>query len=127
MIKEWLPGSVKPEFRRAIRDRLNEAQNYFKHADRDGGRTLSFDPAVSEILMLDATWAYRRLAGERPALLGVFELWGFLTFAREYVSYSGADQIDQTLRSRLSALSRQSFFDEMISTAHSALVAGPDA
>lgn len=127
MIKDWLPDSVRPEFKKVIRDRLNEAQNYFKHADRDREQGLSFDPSASEILILDATWAYRRLTGERPAVLGVFELWGFLTFAKEYVTYEGAEHIDPTLRNSLSLMSRQSFFDEILPTAHRASVARPDA
>lgn len=127
MIKDWAPEMIKPEYAGNFRDLLNQAQNFFKHADRDAEATLEFQPHETEILLLDAVWTYRRLARERLPLLGVFELWGFLTFGATFVTYGGVEASDPSTRQRLASLSRQEFFDEMLPVAYHSTVHGPDA
>lgn len=127
MIKDWAPEMIKPEYAKEFKDRLNEAQNFFKHANRDAEATLEFQPGETELLLLDAVWTYRRLAGERLPLLGVFETWGFLTFGAAFVTYDGIEASDPSTRRRLASLSRQAFFDEMVPVAYHAMVQRPDA
>ncbi len=40
MIKDWAPDMIKPEYVKEFRNGFNRAQNFFKHADRDGEATL---------------------------------------------------------------------------------------
>jgi hypothetical protein len=127
MLKDWAPDFVKEEFRKDVQAKLNQAQNFLKHADRDPEATLEFDPGATELLLLDAAWAYRRLAGERPPILGVFEMWGFLTFASAFVTYEGIEDSDPAARTRLASLSRGAFFDEMAPVAFHPRVQSPDA
>lgn len=126
MIKDWAPDMIKAEYVKEFRDRLNQAQNFFKHADRDGEATLDFQPDEAELLLLDAVWTYRRMAGERLPLLGVFEMWGFLTFGATFVTYDGIEASDLATRQRLASLSRQAFFDEMVPVAYQSMVQKPD-
>jgi len=118
MIKDWLPDMVKAEHAEAFRAKLNEAQNFFKHAERDPKAALEFEAGQTDVLLLDACWAFRRLARERLPLLGVFELWAFLTFAAKFVTHEGADQLSPEYRQGLATLSRQAFFDKMIAVAY---------
>ena len=85
MLKDWLLEGVKPEFRREVADSLNEAQNFFKHSDRDSSATLDFNPEQTEWLLLDACDAYRKLASELVPALRVYQLWSWTHWARRFI------------------------------------------
>ena len=53
----------------------NEAENFFKHADRDHEASMDFDPDMSEMLIIDACSQYHRLTGEQPPLFLVYQGW----------------------------------------------------
>src|SRR5712692_11905589 len=42
IVKDLAVSVAKPEFRKMVRDELNRAENFFKHADRDHANTLEF-------------------------------------------------------------------------------------
>src|SRR5688572_4863539 len=44
MIKDWVRESFQPDYRKTVDKALNEAQNFFKHADRDANDVLEYDP-----------------------------------------------------------------------------------
>jgi hypothetical protein len=127
MIKDWVADYVKPEFVREIRDALNASQNFLKHADRDSDAILALEPGQAEFLLLDACWAYRRLASERLLILGVFEARASLTWASTFLTYDGMETIPSESRERWAGLSRQAFFDQFLSVAYEASVKRPDA
>ena len=68
----------RPEKHKEIRDLLNEAQNFFKHADKDPHGLLAFNPEVTEIFILDAIFTYEALTGHLVALFGTFKTWMLL-------------------------------------------------
>ena len=70
---------VKPEHRDRLRKKLLEAQNFFKHADRDHDATLEFNPDSTEFIALDACKKYSELTGEIPPLFQIFNGWMMLT------------------------------------------------
>lgn len=49
MGKDQTLASIKPEFKREVAIKLHEAQNFFKHADRDSDKVLSFNPGQTEM------------------------------------------------------------------------------
>jgi hypothetical protein len=101
MIKDWVADYIKPEFVNEIRTALNASQNFLKHADRDADAVLEYEPGQADFLLLDACWAYRRLAGEHLPLLGVFELRAAITWARRFVTYKGTETIAVSLSRRV--------------------------
>lgn len=127
MLKDWVLEYIRSEYAADFRARLNEAQNFFKHADRDPGASIQFETKQNQILLLDACWAYRRLTGERLPLLGVFEMWAALTWAKRFLIYEGMERIEAEFKDRVSRMSRQAFFDEMIPVAYHSTVSRPDA
>src|ERR1017187_200294 len=66
---------VKPESQEAVRRKVNEAQNFFKHADRDHEEVLDFRPEATEIFLLDACERYFALTGEGIPSFDVFRAW----------------------------------------------------
>jgi hypothetical protein len=74
-LRAQLSEALTPEGEALFRAKLAEAQNFFKHANRDGGSVLSFDARQTELILLDACLEYCRLAGESPPLLRLFVTW----------------------------------------------------
>src|SRR5271156_4459871 len=66
---------VKTEFQEQMRRKLNEPENFFKHADRDHGETIEFNPDASEFMILDAARGYSGITGEWTPLFRVFYWW----------------------------------------------------
>lgn len=64
-----IPGR-EAEFRRL----WNQAQNFFKHADRDGDALLEFDPAHTELRLYVASHYFGALAPRTEAMLA-FAVW----------------------------------------------------
>jgi hypothetical protein len=75
IIKELFLVMTKEEHRKEIRDLMNEAENFFKHADRDNESTLDFNPRVSEALIQEACSVYCEISGEYPPLFKLFQGW----------------------------------------------------
>jgi hypothetical protein len=56
-----------------------EAENFFKHADRDPAATLTFMPEATRFYLLEAADKYLELAGEQPPVLRVYIIYHALT------------------------------------------------
>ena len=79
LVKEWLVKYlIKPEKQKEFKKLVNEAENYFKHADRDPDETYTFRPRQTEILLWEAVGIYQRLTGEITALIHLYRGW-FIT------------------------------------------------
>lgn len=75
LIKELFLKCVREGHEERIRKKLNEAENFFKHADRDHQAVIDFNPELSEMLVLEACSAYYKLSGEFPPLFKLFQSW----------------------------------------------------
>lgn len=75
LIKGQMLELVKPEFQRMIRDKANEAENFFKHADRDHEARLDFNPDLTDLHLIDACAQYHKLTGEEPPLFVAYRIW----------------------------------------------------
>ena len=120
MIKDWIVDMVGPELSGEFRRFINMAQNFFKHADKDTHAVLDFSPAATDVLMLDACWAYRRVAGELLPILATFEIWAGMTFASAYVIYPETEDLDPAFLRRMASLPRAEFFAKMLPVAQQA-------
>jgi hypothetical protein len=75
LIKDQLHNYVKPESKQSVIRKINEAENFFKHADRDHETTLDFNPEASEFLLVEACGQYQKLTGELPPLILIYRTW----------------------------------------------------
>jgi hypothetical protein len=75
IMKDQFLERVKDEHKEEARRKLNEAENFFKHANRDHKSTLEFNPEQSEALLLEACSVYYALSAEFPPLFKLFQLW----------------------------------------------------
>lgn len=127
MLKDQTLASIKPQFKQDVAKKLGEAQNFFKHADRDPEKVLSFDPGQTEILILDSCWAYRRLGGERLPVLATFELWAAITWASGFLTFPGLAEALKRSHRNIEGMSKREFFDEFLSIGYAAASAGSDS
>ena len=66
---------IRPEYQKEVIRKLNEAENFFKHADRDPQGVLKFRPRQSEFLLWEAVEIYQRLTGEITPFLHAYRGW----------------------------------------------------
>jgi len=76
LVKEWfVKHLIKPEKQKEYKKLMNEAENFFKHADKDPGETYAFRPRQTEILLWEAVEIYQRLTGEITPLIRLYRGW----------------------------------------------------
>lgn len=107
---------IKPEHHKMVIGKINEAKNYFKHADKDSGETLSWNPIVSEYFIWDATSLHRRLVGVVliPEII-IYSLWFRLHHDDLWAESGGEalslDALLPNAKAELSPLSKKEFFE----------------
>jgi len=110
MLKEQIPTWVSPDATDRVKRKLNEAANFFKHADRDHGDVLEFSQEQTELLLYDAIRKYRDFTGETVPTLVVYDVWFWLGPGEKFI----VDPERQDMRERLCRLypnaTRTSFF-----------------
>lgn len=76
LIKEALINEfIRPGKRKEFLKKMNEAENFFKHPDRDPGEALAFSPRITELLLWEAGDTYQRLTGELTPLIHLYRGW----------------------------------------------------
>ncbi|MBI5397688.1 MAG: hypothetical protein HZA91_20515 [Verrucomicrobia bacterium] len=75
LCKDVFPKMVKPEFEDECKKKLNEAENFFKHADKDPDAILTFRSGQTEWLLFEACYKYSELTAENVPLLALFKCW----------------------------------------------------
>ncbi|MFH1597020.1 MAG: hypothetical protein ABIG94_11760 [Pseudomonadota bacterium] len=85
LVKGYFLQCIKPGHEKEVRDKINEAENFFKHANRDTDGILTFNPGGTEILLIDACIRYYEFTSERPPELFLFHLWFMLNFPEFFI------------------------------------------
>ncbi len=109
MMTESLLQGVRPDKVEEAKRRLSAAANFFKHADRDPSDVHAFNPALTEILLLDACFKYKELTGELVPTLAVYQGWFWLGPGAKFIDVTQMKSIDQ-FRAGFPGETRGSFF-----------------
>src|ERR1035441_4333065 len=72
--------NIKPEFKNRYYKSISEAENFFKHADRDPEATHFFKPEGTPFFLMDAIMIYEELTGEGVPIFKVFSMWIVMRF-----------------------------------------------
>jgi len=80
LVKEKMLEMVKPQHKKMVRDKINKAENFFKHADKDPDKLLEFNPNITEFLLWDACATYFSLTLEKTPLMSTFNVWFFTKY-----------------------------------------------
>jgi hypothetical protein len=113
-LHDTLLSAVTPEQAKEIRSKLNEAQNFFKHADRDHTSALEFNPASTELLAMDAIATYVEITGENPPLFQIYR--GWMIAQRDEIFILPEDQRAKAkfAANTYKSLGRTRFFEDML-------------
>jgi hypothetical protein len=118
-LRQALVELFAPEDRKKVHEKLNEAQNFLKHANRDPEVVLEFLPAQTEFLLFDACNAYQVLTGEMTPAFKVYKVW-WLLVPGEPLKLDAATEALKREGARLFPIhERVAFFRDAIAAAHS--------
>ena len=112
-ITDTLLSFVGSKKRAEARRHIARAENFFKHADRDSRGVLTFDPGLTELLLLQACTRYRELSGELVPVLAVYQGWMFVGPWAALVDVT-PDRTIEGFRSMYKGATRQSFFAQAL-------------
>jgi hypothetical protein len=76
---DYIETYIKTEYHQQVRKKLNEPENFFKHADQDPVGKIEFNPDASELMIWDAVSGYFGITGEWTPLFQVFNGWFIAT------------------------------------------------
>lgn len=66
---------IKPEYLKLFRKKVNEAANFFKHADQDPNEKIVFEEAVNELKLFQCCRGYADLTKDFSPAMSVFAGW----------------------------------------------------
>ena len=114
MIKEQLPTWVRSDVTDAAKRKLNEAANFFKHADKDHDEVIEFSQSLTELLLYDAVRKYQELTGEIVPILGVYDAWYCIGPGAGLVVDTERQRMLEDIRRAFPNATRGSFFREVL-------------
>jgi len=106
-VKDYFPSTVPHSKRKQISAWVNSFENFLKHADRDPAEEIELNPALTELMLIDAWGQYERLGGTLPAEGKVFKAWSGNLKA-------SAPEIVELLGTELKRLGKQRFYEVVI-------------
>ncbi|MDP3999267.1 MAG: hypothetical protein Q8P76_01575 [bacterium] len=77
-VTQWGMTMIKEEKRKEISIKMNEAKNFFKHADKDADNILNFNTELSNFYLYDSVRLYQGLTKKLPKLFLIFYVWFFM-------------------------------------------------
>jgi hypothetical protein len=75
LLEQMLKDLVKEEHHKEVLTKFREAENFFKHADRDPAAEMEFNSDRTDYILLEAVEAYTALTGERVPELHAYRGW----------------------------------------------------
>lgn len=113
-IREKFLDWIKPGHLWDAKKKLKEAENFFKHADRDPGSTLPFRPQATEFVLFDGVELYFGLTQELPPLLQTYRAWWLIQY-KHILMPDAPESLRKVLtESRFDSSGRATFFQQML-------------
>jgi hypothetical protein len=105
---------IRAEHQKAVRDKAREAENFFKHADRDPANEFDFPVGSTSFKLFEGVDAFQALTGDVTAEMKVFRAW-WLIQNEDAVS----DEAPQPFKDALAGVEfkddeRQTFFTQLM-------------
>ena len=105
---------IKPEHHKAVRERAREAENFFKHADKDPDNSYDFPVGSTAFKIFDGVEAYEALTGGLTPEMKVFKSW-WLVQNKDAVRDDAPQQFKDALASfEFGDDERQAFFARLM-------------
>jgi hypothetical protein len=114
---ESLKGRVIPGKEKEVMRLMSEAENFFKHADRDPEGTIDFSPESNEGILWESTDKYRELTGETSAPLQVMNVWFQIRHPNLFTYENWKKEKLLQAQGWFKSLSKPQFYKEMLGAA----------
>lgn len=103
---------IKPEFQKEYKKLVLEAENFFKHAEKDPdpNAKITLVREITEAYALDAIELFRGLAGRSTDIMMAFRCWFFLRYPGS-AKGDGTPMLDEPIAVKLKSLSKTEFFE----------------
>lgn len=95
LIKGLLLDYVREEKKKDFIHLLNEAENFFKHADQDHNGIIKFNPGQTELLLYDACSKYHEITHRIIPRLYLFQIWYMVNHVELFIL---PDEINTAIR-----------------------------
>jgi len=118
IVKELIFEMVKPEHKSSVISKMNESENFFKHADRDPDKTLDFNPEMTQFFLLDACSKFIEFSGYVPPLIRVYNIWFMLKYPHCFNLPDNYQQILNSINLDINALPKQEYFNMVLPLVH---------
>lgn len=110
MMSDYL---VKDEYKKMFRDKLNEAKNHFKHANKDPNASIDFNAEINDKYIYDACTKYEELTGETVLYFRIFISW-FVSKNIGYFTFSAEEEAKVLSIQKRYGNSRNEYFSDML-------------
>jgi hypothetical protein len=100
---DFIETQVEPKYVGEVKKLFTEAENFFKHADRDSDKTLDFLLGMPEWFLWECVIKYQELAGEEPLLMQIYRTWFMIHHS---------DMLKPEIRARVNFLGLSTDFPE---------------
>lgn len=78
IFKDAVLDIIVKDYKKEYLSIINEAENFFKHAEKDPQGLLKFNPEQTEFLLFDAVEMYIQVAKETPEDISIYRVWFLL-------------------------------------------------
>jgi hypothetical protein len=109
-------SQISEDLKRRMIKELNEAQNFFKHADKDNSPDISIEykPIHTEAFIWDACLLYQKTAGIMTVPMRIMNIWVWMTNVEKLSIKSEADQKILEFKQKHVGESKQSLYKELM-------------
>lgn len=114
VVKGLMLMFIRDEYKDEMHKQIYEAENFFKHANRDAKKVLKFNPIQTEYLLLDACLKYQELTLERKPIFQVYQLWYMLNNPTHFLLPPEVKALADEKGKPLIDYGRTSFFSEIL-------------
>ena len=94
ILKDQILILIKKEYQSKYLSAINEAENFFKHAEKDPGALLKFNPEQTDFLLFDAVEMYMRLSKESTQDMSIYRAW-FLLKHPDFISIETKNKLKE--------------------------------
>jgi len=105
---------VKEGSEKHVINKIREAENFFKHADKDPYEYLEFNSKQTEYMLWDAVTLYAVIAGENTSVLQLFYYWFMASYPDIFTFTGEQKRLQLEAGMDLNNISKKEYFELML-------------
>ena len=111
LAKDVILDYIKEGHEKEVRNKINAAENFFKHADSDHNEVIDFNPEQSEFLILEACSTYFKITGDDPVLFKIYRMWYIANHPKMFKYSADEQSVISRAKQDMIGLGREGYFN----------------